>query len=369
MNPTIPERRSDLSAANPIPALTSLRGLAAWWVVVFHFREALPPQAPAFLHIFAGYGYLAVDLFFILSGFVIARSYSHYFYRSIKLENIYIFYGFRLARIYPLHFFILFLFLANPIALTIFAKNGISQGEYDIKYFILSVFLIQNWGWTDNIRWNIPAWSISTEWFSYLLFPFIAVLVNRFVQKAAVALALALILLLILAMVTAIVGGGLGGNIQQYGLLRCLLEFGVGVALCRLHLASPAQPATAHLAFGCAITCFAALAIMPDYAVIPLGFFCLIYSMTTNFVFFSILLQNRLLEWIGLISYSTYLIHYFIKIWIKFLFVEAVPNLENLYFYLLATACASVLLFYAIERPAQKKMRSVVTSLLEQRPC
>ena len=357
-----------MSATNPIPALTSLRGLAAWWVVVFHFREALPPQAPAFVHVVASYGYLAVDLFFILSGFVIARSYSHHFARSIEIKTICFFYGFRLARIYPLHLFVLVLFLLNPFALAFFSTAGIPQDGYDINYFIMSIFLVQNWGWTNELQWNIPAWSISTEWFAYLIFPFIAILASRFVQKAAVAVASALGLMLILAVVTAVVGGGLGGNIPQHGLSRCLLEFGVGVALCRLHLAWPAQASTARLAFGCAITCFAALTIMPDYAVMPLGFFCLIYALTRNSFLLSKLIQNRILEWVGILSYSTYMIHYFIKTWIKFLMVESTANTENFLFYLFATACASAILFYAIERPAQQKMRAAVTSMLASQP-
>ena len=357
-----------MSAAHPIRALTSLRGLAAWWVVVFHFREALPPQAPVFVHVTAGYGYLAVDLFFILSGFVIARSYGPQFARSIELKSSCIFYGLRLARIYPLHFVVLLLYLINPLAIAVFSKNGIPQDGYQIDYYIMSIFLIQNWGWTNNIQWNIPAWSISTEWFAYLIFPVTAIVATRFVQRATIALGTALGLLLILAIVTATVGGGLGGNIPQYGLLRCVLEFAVGVALCRLHLAYPAQPATARLAFACAIICFAALAILPDYAVIPLGFFCLIYALTQDSFLLSALMRHRFLEWIGLISYSTYLIHYFVKIWIKFLMVESVPTITDLFWYLVVTLCASVLLFYAIERPAQQRMRVAVMNLLARLP-
>jgi peptidoglycan/LPS O-acetylase OafA/YrhL len=336
--------------------------------VVFHFREALPPQAPAFVHIVAGYGYLAVDLFFILSGFVIARSYSHYFSRSIEIKTAFLFYGLRLARIYPLHLSVLLIYLANPIALKFFSSAGINSDGYDLQYYIMSIFMVQNWGWTTELQWNIPAWSISTEWFAYLIFPFIALVGSRCVQKAAIALASAFGLMLILAMVTARVGGDLGGNIPQYGLLRCLLEFGVGVALCRLHWAWPAQAASARLAFGCAMICFAALLIIPDYVVIPLGFFCLIYALTDNSFFFSILIKNRFLEWIGLISYSTYLIHYFIKTWIKFLLVASIPNIEHFSLYLVATACASAALFYAVERPAQQKMRAAVKNMLASQP-
>jgi peptidoglycan/LPS O-acetylase OafA/YrhL len=336
--------------------------------VVFHFREALPPQAPAFVHVVASYGYLAVDLFFILSGFVIARSYSHYFVRSIQIREVCLFYGLRLARIYPLNLFILFIYLANPLALAFFSSGGSPLDGYNFNYYIMSILLIQNWGWSTEIQWNIPAWSISTEWFAYLIFPFIVIMVSRFLQKPVVALASAFGLMLILAMVTARAGGGLGGHIPQYGLLRCVLEFGVGVALCRLHWAWPAQAAFARLAFFCAITCFSALAVMPDYIVMPLGFFCLIYALSQNSFFFSRLLKNGFLEWIGLISYSTYLIHYFIKTWIKFLFVESNPNIEHFLFYLIATACVSAVLFYTIERPAQQKMRAALTRMLASQP-
>ena len=354
-----------MSAAPPIRALTSLRGLAAWWVVVFHFREALPPQMPEFLHGIASYGYLAVDLFFILSGFVISCRYSEYFSTRIEIRNILIFYGLRLARIYPLHFFVLIIYLINPIAIIIFSNKGLPGDSYEIYYYILSIFLIQNWGWTNTIQWNIPAWSISTEWFAYLIFPFFAIIMARVIKNAIAA---ALALLLILAMVTALVGGGLGGNIPHYGLLRCVLEFGAGIALYRLHLAHPAQIATARLAFGCAIFCFVALIILPDYAVIPLGFFCLIYSLTENSFLLSRLISQRLLEWIGLISYSTYMIHYFVKIWIKFLLVDSTPNMNDFAVYIAATLGVSVLLFYCIERPAQQKMRLAVTNMLAPLP-
>ena len=133
-----------MSAAPPIRALTSLRGLAAWWVVVFHFREALPPQMPAFLHSIASYGYLAVDLFFILSGFVISCRYSEYFSSKIEIRNIMIFYGLRLARIYPLHFFVIIIYLINPIAIVIFSSSGLPNDGYEMYYFILSEISIRS---------------------------------------------------------------------------------------------------------------------------------------------------------------------------------------------------------------------------------
>ena len=88
-----------------IPALTSIRGIAAWWVVLYHFREHLPSGCPEWLLALTAHGYLAVDLFFILSGFVLALNYAE----SLPgdLAGATGFYRLRFARIYPLHFVIL----------------------------------------------------------------------------------------------------------------------------------------------------------------------------------------------------------------------------------------------------------------------
>jgi peptidoglycan/LPS O-acetylase OafA/YrhL len=62
------------------------------------------------------------------------------------------------------------------------------------------------------------------------------------------------------------------------------------------------------------------------------------------------------------------MIHYFVKIWIKFLLVESTPNMSDFTVYIAATLGVSVLLFYCIERPAQQKMRLAVTNMLAPLP-
>src|SRR5258705_5569923 len=82
-----------------IPALTGLRGVAAFWVVLFHMEwgSSIPIIEK---------GYLGVDVFFILSGFVLMHVYAGFettdfdYVRFIKA---------RIARIYPLHIFALLL--------------------------------------------------------------------------------------------------------------------------------------------------------------------------------------------------------------------------------------------------------------------
>ena len=88
----------------PLPAvihsLTSLRFLAAAWVVFFHFKEFFPDTALQESR-FAGYGFLGVDFFFVLSGFVLA----HVYLPKVR-EQRFDYWSFlvrRIGRIYPLH--------------------------------------------------------------------------------------------------------------------------------------------------------------------------------------------------------------------------------------------------------------------------
>ena len=107
----------------------------------------------------------------LLSGFVLALNYAESFRGGLAGATG--FYRPRFARIYPLHFVILMAFLLNPAAIALFSTSG-DTSAYRWDYFGLSLFLVQNWGLSSELAWNDPAWSISTEVFAYLLFPFAA---------------------------------------------------------------------------------------------------------------------------------------------------------------------------------------------------
>jgi peptidoglycan/LPS O-acetylase OafA/YrhL len=147
--------------------LTSLRGLAAWWVVLFHMRALLAPWLPGPVLAFLGAGNIAVDLFFLLSGFVIYLNYAERLESGRVSAKEFLFR--RFARIYPLHLLILLGFLLYVSAALLFGSARIEDENFD--YFVASLFLVQNWGFTDALKWNVPAWSISTEFAAYLLFP------------------------------------------------------------------------------------------------------------------------------------------------------------------------------------------------------
>ena len=352
---------------NNYPALTALRGLAAWWIVVYHFREQVNLSKVAFLQKVADHGYLAVDLFFIMSGFVIALNYADYLEKPAD-GAVARFLGFRLARIYPLHFVVLIMFIANPLAILLFSEMGFPGERYNQSYFVQSLFLVQNWGFNSGPAWNIPAWSISTEWGAYLAFPLLAKLLSRVITPIRAAAALLIMLTLVVG--TGYAADGLGENIGDVGLLRCLLEFTLGVTVFRVYgLAAHLFP-NATLMF---VTGFIALVVgltagWPDYTFAPFALLIILISLLEGRSLGARALSGKILLYIGEISYSTYLIHYFVRDWSKFLLVgHGLPPVIAFTAYVLITAVISVVLYHSIELPGRRLGRVWVQAWLTRR--
>ena len=114
-----PRKRRDGEAQ--LQSLTPLRGIAALWVVLYHYAviyfPSLHPQTYTQL---LGKGYLAVDLFFILSGFVLAHVYREAFTQEVSGNYLKFLFA-RIARLYPLHLFVLALVLDHG--------SGLSRGR------------------------------------------------------------------------------------------------------------------------------------------------------------------------------------------------------------------------------------------------
>ncbi|MDE2576727.1 MAG: acyltransferase [Rhodospirillales bacterium] len=348
--------------SEPRRALTAVRGLAALWVAIYHFREALPGGTPAFIFSFISRGYLAVDLFFVLSGFVIATNYAAWFAGgSFSVAAYGRFLALRLSRIYPLHLFMLLLFLINPLAVYLFSSHG-DFGDPQIAYYLLSIVLMQCWGIVGGLTWNVPAWSISTEWFAYLAFPLLAIWALRITTGVARTIAYTVALFALLALAAATIGqGGLGDTQQLFSLVRCVLEFAAGIGVWRLVEARPPAGGRAVGALIFAAACFAGFALLPvpDYAVMPIGFAAVVYGLSSEDGRLAGWLHASALQWLGLVSYSVYMSHYFIKIWTKFLLVvPGVPHALPFPAYIVAILVASGLLYQFVERPSQRWVRA-----------
>ncbi len=350
----------------PRRALTAARGVAAWWVVVFHFRESLPSALPSWVARLAGSGYLAVDFFFILSGYVIALNYAAWFNAGpIRARRYLHFLELRLSRVYPVHLFMLVLFPLLTIATRLFGHSRTASGLH-VGYYLLSFPLLQAWGMFDGPTWNVPAWSISTEWLAYLVFPILVVPAVRLCRTPLAAASILLLLLAALAVAAANASpDGLGNVAGTFPPVRCVLEFSAGIVLFYFGVNRRRIVRETWLALLLAALCCAAYAgtNAPDYMLIPLAFAGAVHALADETTRLTAWLRGRALQWLGVVSYSTYMSHYFLKICIKLLFVKpGVPVWLPFVAYVAVVLAASALLHVLIERPSQRVLRQYLTS-------
>lgn len=147
------------ASAQRFVVLDSFRGLCALSVVVFHLHISDSFTELAF---FRSAG-LFVEFFFTLSGFVLYHSYAQRTFDSARFRSFLIS---RTCRIFPLHLAILLFW-----TLLIYANGGFHLGPSALAEWAPNALLLQAWlPWTNAFSYNSPAWSISVEFYLYLLF-------------------------------------------------------------------------------------------------------------------------------------------------------------------------------------------------------
>lgn len=210
-----------------ISSLTGLRGVAAVSVLLYHI-----PHQPAFaqyaIPLFSR-AYLAVDLFFILSGFVISYGYHDRVVGHLGKASYVDFLINRMARVWPLHLIVTLVFMAR-ILLNVSGNQPIALDPANV---ITNVLMIQSWGWgTQPIAGN--SWSVSTEVAAYLVYPLIAMIAfSRWVWAQGV---------ICVALLIVVASSGLGSSgpldvnnsDSVLTLLRCLAGFSLGVIIYRM---------------------------------------------------------------------------------------------------------------------------------------
>jgi peptidoglycan/LPS O-acetylase OafA/YrhL len=332
--------------------LTSIRGLFAWAVVLYHVRTACLGWMPQRAIDVLAKGYLAVDIFFLLSGFVIWLNYGERL-RGRRAANDFIVR--RLARVWPLH--ATMLAFACMLALLLIA-TGRAAWNFPFAELPMHIAMIQNWGFAHALDWNDPAWSISCEWAAYLMLPGVMLLVpTRRLPTAVLALAAALPLLLLFGLFR--IGGEakLGADIVRYGLVRCLCEFGCGTMLCALWRRWRGDM---RAEIGCAIFGVAALAAwalgVVEALAFPFAASALLLALALGAERPRHPLSGRWIHWLGEISYATYLSHFLLFFAVKLAFVHDEHNASPVVIagYLVLVLVASAALYHGVERPAQR---------------
>lgn len=338
-------------------ALTGLRGLAAWVVVFYHARLTLTGWMPAPLVEAAGHGYLAVDLFFMLSGFVMWLNYGPRL-RAGGLAEAPRFWWRRFARVWPLHAAILTALAGFALLLL---ATGRDTGGYPFAELPLHLLLLQNWGLTSALSWNHPAWSISAEAGAYLLFPFVVLALRWEQLRPALLVGLLLFLALLLHLAFAAVGESeLGGQIPRLGLIRCVGEFAIGMALGNLWLAwrGSGRAAAASALSAAAIIASGMASGAPQTLYLPLGFAGLMLALALDEGPLARLMGSLPLRRLGDYSYATYLAHFPLFILAKIAVVGEDLQLGPLGFaaFCLVLLALSAALYNWLEKPAQRRL-------------
>jgi peptidoglycan/LPS O-acetylase OafA/YrhL len=342
-----------------------LRGIAAVVVMIFHFNYFFLPQAALssmlpFMRPILSHGYLSVDLFFLMSGFVMAHVYGQKLASNWR-AHWRDFAIMRFARIYPL-FALTTLVMVVTHALAHLPLLWIS---FSARSLVLQPLLLQEWG---GLSWNYPSWSVSTEAAAYALFVFSAgTLVAGKHPRVIAAICAA-----ILAALCIKHGGPLNLFTGVSAALRAIAEFSLGALLYRSHLA--ARTSAGILPALLAVVCVV-LAALTRWDIATVGVLAyLVYYGANPTTLLARLLNSAPAIAVGAWSYSIFLWHAPVHYAVMAMFSAYGHPIQTLdvtaarllmMATMLGVVCLSALTFNCFEVPARRLIRR---TLLHTKP-
>lgn len=289
-----------------IKPLTSLRFFAALWVVLYTYVAEL--KLPVHFGLI-DHGYLGVDLFFVLSGFILSHVYLDGFGAGRFTYSSFI--TLRLARIYPLHVATL-LFTLLLVGVATLKGMPLDPNAGNPAALPAHLLLLQAWGVAPTASFNHPSWSISAEWFAYLSFPAVAAAAWRLRGRPMLAVGLAILLLVAMNLIFAAVAGfPLTQATFQWGALRIVPAFLLGAALYLAYRAGAVdRPKVATAAaMAASLILIAASSFSRADVVIVIACGLLVLAMAGLGRDGAGILSSRVLVYLGEISFATYMIY------------------------------------------------------------
>lgn len=367
-------------SAGEIRSLTGLRIVAAVWVVVFHFHftslrgvtEVVDVLGPLITT-----GALGVDLFFVLSGFVIAHTYLASMGPALHAGATARFVWARFCRMWPVYALVFHLFGLWLLARLVFGSDGNIafqgvQPVMSVGQWVQQVFMVQMWNneFLDGASWVGSTWSISAEWLAYLLFPAAALVFFRMRNLPLPVLgALALLCMAPMAVSYATIGNP---YYEWSWAVRILCGFSAGVlvhlVVRRLSRTATVRRRASHLATVLPLVMVAALwggqFVAPGFGgVVIVAFPLLVGALAVADRGPAALLARPVLVQGGRVSYSLYLVHIpmFELFWLAQAYVPAlrggiVGHLVGAAV-VVATYPVAAAAFRWVEEPARRRLR------------
>jgi peptidoglycan/LPS O-acetylase OafA/YrhL len=279
-------------------------------VAVFHLNVLHHAYAwPVVRH-----AYLFVDFFFVLSGFIIAHAYAN------QLANRWAAITFavrRFGRVWPLHAAVLLAYIALEFlrwgyAAAIGQSSKVrlfdAVGPVPLADLSAHITLTNGLGILSSLSWNLPSWSISAEFWTYLVFATVAVMLPR--QRLRVLSGLAVVSAAVLVMRAP---DGIDATCNL-GFFRCIYGFSLGVLVreaCITWRAPTVKTLAAAEFMACAATLlfvtFAGKGLLSFIA--PLVFAVAVYVFSFEAGVISRWLKMAWSQALGRWSYSIYMVH------------------------------------------------------------
>lgn len=367
-----------LNIRKQIPALTGIRGIAALGVMFYHYRLTMHALWERGLSLpLLKDAYIGVDIFFILSGFIIAHVHTMDF-RRFSAYELKRFALLRFFRVYPLHWFVLLSLLLLVLAYPEYAEHAklkFNEPErFSAEGFIASFFLVQHWFVDIGHPWNGLAWTLSMEILAYMLFPIMAFFFAR-IENAWICLALALAFLLSLGMYLFYpIQDYYNVNTPDAKIMRVLCGFTAGVLLNRFYNLTGEK----NIPWLGGVLAAIVVAMLLVYNLRPLvfvatGLFILALSYQKDWM--AQLCETKPIMWLGEISFSLYICHYLIIDLMESLFLPPIKAMSismqvGVLFIALPAAIFTVatLLNLFVERPSRQMGRRAVKWLKKPEP-
>lgn len=345
--------------------LTSLRGVAALLVVLYHIKHFFSQYfSSELVNQVLSKCYLGVDFFFVLSGFILSYNYQKVFLFP-KGSDYIVFLAKRVARIFPLHLVVMLAYLLIPLAYFVSGKP-IPDYRFSFDLFFYKLFLVDQWLFSSRawLSWNMPSWTISAEMTVYIFFPLLSLVSGRLkwlgtgfgVVFSAV----------ILAWYYKHAGfSSIGDGIGTHGLVRCFCEFYIGVCVYRvLQMRGFAQ--SRYICFmGLTLSVFSFGLLttvdgLPNYFFVPVLFGMILLFLVSCKTVFHEWLECRPLLFLGEISYSIYLIHIFVREVFAMFFLGNSLDASWIWVvsYIASVIILSIFTYRFIEMPARKAINA-----------
>ena len=379
-------RRKSVVRSGEIKALTGLRIIAAVWVVLFHFRPLLRLASPELSDALAPVldrGAQGVDLFFILSGFVLTWNYLERMGETFSVRATVHFLWLRLARVWPIYLVTMHLALLWVI-FTLHVGHVPTEdlSRITAMSYVRQVLLVQLWfePFFDGSSWDGPAWSISAEWLAYLLFGVLVLAVYRMMRVTS-ARGLA-VLAIVASLPPLLLLLATGEFYSPWSWLpRIVMQFTAGALACAaVRKIDPADAARRAAGYCSALLIAAMVGVLYYFDGHPISglydsgglvdvlFVPLVMALAIGIGSLPALLSTRVLVYGGQISFCLYMVHELVHTswnWaakqFEIVLDEGATAAKWMVCGLLVAATLlSMLLFHADEEPGRHWMRKMI---------